>query len=57
MIHKEQFAFQAHALRITMKLGFWGTWAGCCLVKCVSFRVLRRKAQKGVGTPFPPPGA
>jgi len=29
LIHREQFAFQVHALRITIKLGFGGTFRGC----------------------------
>jgi len=34
LIHKEQFALQVHKLRITIKLGFWGTSGGCmsCLL-------------------------
>jgi len=29
LIQREQFAFQVNALRITIKLGFWGTLGGC----------------------------
>jgi len=38
--HKEQFVFQVHALRITIKLDFWGTLGECVgysLVKSGSF--------------------
>jgi len=29
LIHREQFAFQVHALRITIKFDFSGTLGGC----------------------------
>jgi len=29
LIHREQFAFHFHALKITIKLGFSGTLGGC----------------------------
>ena len=48
LIHKEQFAFQINALRITTKLGFWRALSGCMgcsLVKSDCFRVLRYKVQ------------
>jgi len=49
-IHEEQLAFgiQVHSLRVTKKLGFWGTWDGCMdcsFVKSVIFRVFRHKAD------------
>jgi len=31
LIHKEQFAFQVHVLRLTIKMGFWGTLDGCMI--------------------------
>ena len=49
--YKEQFAFQVHALWITMKFDFWGTlggFMGCSLVKSACFRVLRYKADRTV---------
>jgi len=49
LVHKEQFAFQLHASWITVELDFWGTLGrcmGCSLVKSVSFRVLRYKADR-----------
>ena len=45
LIHKEQFAFPVHALRIIIKLDFGELWAGSSLVKPGSFNVLRHNAD------------
>jgi len=45
LIHKEKFALQVHALRITIKFEFVGTLGGFSLVKSGSFHVLRHKAD------------
>ena len=37
LIHKEQFAFQVHSLKITMQLGFWGTSDGLLSCKASFF--------------------
>jgi len=44
-IQKEQFAFQVHALTITIKLDLGELCAGSSLVKSGSFHVLRHKAD------------
>ena len=51
LIHKVQFAFQAHALKISLKLGLWGTLGGCMgcpLVKSGSLRIFCHKADRSV---------
>jgi len=45
LIHKEQLAFQAYALRITIKLAFGEFWAGCSFMKSACFHELRHKAD------------
>jgi len=54
LIHREQFTFQGHALRITIKLGFWGTLGRCMgcsrevcfFLYCVIKRILDRAPKR-----------
>jgi len=45
VIHKEQFSFQVHPLRITIKLDIGEIWAGFSPVKSGSFHMMRREAD------------
>jgi len=54
LIHKEQFAFQVRALRITIKLDFWGIlggfifseiWFFSCIAHCVIKQLADRASE------------
>jgi len=60
LIYREQFAFQVHALRTTIKLGFWGTSGRCLghsLVKscCLISRASERNFTRGYEDRYRPP--